>query len=61
MKNNLPHHCVTDKVWYIHVVTLYTQTDPKYRLVDKEKRNIHAYLLHVPNLHIPIQFIYKYI
>ena len=52
---------VTDKNWYIHVVTIYTQTELKYRLVDKEKRNIQAYLLYVPIFQIPVHFIYKYI
>ena len=42
-ENNLPHHFITDKDWYIHVVVSHTQTDLRYRLVDKEKRNIHAY------------------
>jgi len=37
MKKNLPHHCVTDKDWYFHVVTLYKHKDLKYRLVDKGK------------------------
>jgi len=36
-ENNLPQHCVTDKIWYIHVVVLYTQTDLTYGLVDKKK------------------------
>jgi len=42
-ENNLPHHFITDKGWYIHVVVLHTQTDLRYGLVDKEKRNIHAF------------------
>ena len=29
----LPHHCITAKDRHIHVVTLCTQTDIKYRLV----------------------------
>jgi hypothetical protein len=37
-ENNLPHHCITDKDLHIHVVVLHTQTDLKYRLVDKEER-----------------------
>jgi len=47
-KNNIPHHCTTYKDCYHHVVTLYTQTDLKYRLVVKEKRNVYVYLLYVP-------------
>jgi len=35
-ENNLPHHSITDKAWYIDVVVLHTQTDLRYRLVDKE-------------------------
>jgi len=42
-----------DKDWYIHVVTLHTQQDLKYRLVVKEKRNINVYF-YVPNLQILI-------
>jgi len=30
-KNNLLHHCVTDKDWYILSVTFYTKQDLKYR------------------------------
>jgi len=41
-KNNLLHHCVTDKDWYIQVVTLYTQQNLKYILAVKEKRNVNA-------------------
>jgi len=41
-ENNLPHHCVTDKVWYIDVVVLYTQTDLRYRLVDKKGTYMHV-------------------
>jgi len=33
---------------------LHTQADLKYRLLDKEKRNIHAYRLKVQNLQIPV-------
>jgi len=44
-KNNLLHHCITDKDWYIHVVTLYTKQDVKYRLVVKEKTNINVYFM----------------
>jgi len=58
-ENNLPHHFITDKDWYLHVVVLHTQTDQRYRLVDKEKRNIHAYRLHVLSFQIPIQIICK--
>jgi len=42
-KNNLPHQFTTDKDLYLHVVTLCTQTDLKYRLVVKEKRNIYVH------------------
>ena len=35
-ENNLPHHCVTDKDWYIHVVVLHKQTDLRNRLVDTD-------------------------
>jgi len=30
-----------DKDWYIYVVVLHTQTDLRYRLVDKEGTYIH--------------------
>jgi len=30
-KNNLLHHYITDKDWYIHGFTLYTKRDLKYR------------------------------
>jgi len=53
-KNNLPHHCITDKDWYIQVVTLYMQQDLKYGLVVKDKRNMNIYLFNVPNLQILI-------
>ena len=43
-KNNLLHHCITDKDWYIHVVMLYTQHNLKYKLIVKEKRNMSVYL-----------------
>jgi hypothetical protein len=33
-ENNLPHHYIIDKDWYIHVVVLHKQTDLRYRLVD---------------------------
>jgi hypothetical protein len=35
-KNNLLHHCISDKDWYVHVATLYTLQDLKYRFVVKE-------------------------
>ena len=35
-ENNSPHHSITEKDCYIHVVVLHTQTDIRYRLVDKE-------------------------
>jgi len=28
-QNNLLRHCITDKDWYIRIITLYTQQDPK--------------------------------
>ena len=43
-ENYLPHYCITDKYWYIHVFILYTQTDVKYRSVVKEKRNLKVYI-----------------
>jgi hypothetical protein len=36
-ENNLPHHFITVKDWYIHVVVLHTQISLRYRLVHKEK------------------------
>jgi hypothetical protein len=53
-KNNLPHHCITDKNLHIHVVVLHTKTGLKCRLVDKENRNIHAYQLQVLNFQITV-------
>ena len=47
-KNNLQHHCITDKYLYVHVVTLYTQHDLKNKIVVKEKRNKNVYLFNVP-------------
>jgi hypothetical protein len=59
-ENNLPQYCITDKNLYHHVVVLHVKTCLKYRLVDKEKRNIHAYRLHVLNFQITMKIIYKY-
>jgi hypothetical protein len=42
-----------------HVVVLHTQTDLRYRLVDKEESNIYAYCLHMLNFQIPIQIIFN--
>jgi hypothetical protein len=40
---------MTDKDWYIQVVTLRTQTDLKYRSVVKGNGNINFYVFYVPN------------
>ena len=53
-QNNSLHHCITDKKWYIHLVTLYTQQYLKYRSLVKEKRNINVYLFYIPNFQILI-------
>ena len=36
-KHNSVQHCITDKDRYIHVVTLNTKQDLKYKIVVKEK------------------------
>jgi hypothetical protein len=40
--NNLLHHFITDKDWYIHVVVLHTQADQRYILVDKKGTYMHV-------------------
>ena len=46
-KNDLLHHCITDKDRYINVVMLYTEQDLKYRLVVKEERYTERTVLHL--------------
>ena len=52
---------MTEKDLCIRVDVLYTQTYLRYRLLDKEESNIHAYLLCFLHFQTPIQIICKYI